>query len=253
MKRLRIIVLLVILFVCSNVNATNGPLKQNSIIECDGVYYGKHGTPAHWHKAEKKNDKWVSVGGEVELPPCYIKVPNVKEKVVFSKCSDGDTAWFKINGEEKKVRFLAIDTPEVGDNPEPFGKEASNYTCNTLKNAKEIYLEYDGASDKEDKYGRVLAFVYVDGKLLEQELIEKGLAKVAYIYGDYEHVDELRKQEEIAKENKVGIWSDINLADESSNTSDNTNENDDSDDNDIIKIIRFIIDIIKKIFALLFN
>lgn len=248
MKFVKTIVSLGILLSIINVNATNGPLKQNSIIECNGIYYGKHGTPSHWHVAEYKKDKWVSVGEVVDIPPCYIKVPNIKEKVLFSKCSDGDTASFIINGKEKKVRFLAINTPEIGDNIEPFGKEASEYTCNKIKNAKEIYLEYDGASDKEDKYGRVLAFVYVDGKLLEKELIQNGLAKVAYIYGDYEYVDELRKEEEIAKSKRIGIWQEeITLPDEE--TTPPTTE----EENSTLKIINFIIEIIKKIFALLFN
>ena len=256
MKRVKIVIFILLLFLFINVEASNGPLKQNSIIECNGMYYGKHGTPAHWHKAEKKNDRWISVGDEVSLPPCYIKVPNEKEKVLFSKCSDGDTAWFLVNGVEKKVRFLAIDTPETsGEKKDPLGKVASDYTCNALKNAKEIYLEYDGASDKEDKYGRLLAFIYVDGELLEKKLIQNGLAKVAYIYGDYEHVDELRKEEEIAKNNKVGMWSDNeNLPDVSDNSSNEENSDEvDEETSKLIEILNLIFEIIKKIFALLFN
>ena len=238
-----------ILMITINTYASSGPVKQNSIIECNGTYYGKHGTPAHWHKVEKKNDLWVSVGGEVEIPPCYIKIPNEKEKVTFYKCSDGDTARFIINDKETKVRFLAIDTPEIDKN-DPYAKAASDYTCNALKNAKEIYLEYDGSSDKEDKYGRVLAFVYVDNILLEKSLIENGLAKVAYIYGDYEHVEELREAENLAKEKGLGIWSDITLPDKGNTES----SDDDNDEKDIVlEIIKFIISVIKKIFALLFH
>ena len=250
MKKVKIYLLIIILVISFNVNATNGPVKQNSIIECNGTYYGKHGNPSHWHIVTKKNNKWVNVGEEVELPSCYIKVPNQNEKVILSKCSDGDTAWFIINGTNKKVRFLAIDTPEIGEKEESFGKEASEYTCNSLKNAKEIYLEYDGASDKEDKYGRILAFVYVDNELLEEKLIENGLAKVAYIYGDYEHVDELRIKEIEAKNKKIGIWSEINLADK---PIDNNEEQEDKEQNPVLEIINLIIEIIKKIIALLFK
>lgn len=254
MKRLKVIVFIFIIVLSINTYATNGPLKQNSIIECNGTYYGKHGTPAHWHVAEKKNDKWVNVGDEVDLPPCYIRIPNVKEKVEFYKCSDGDTARFIINGEEKKVRFLAINTPETGGDKgvEKYGKEASEYTCNSLKNAKEIYLEYDGASDKEDKYGRTLAFVYVDGVLLEKSLIERGLAKVDYIYGDYEHVDELREAEKIAKEKKIGVWEDeIELGDVAPPIE---KEEPEEEEEDILtQIINFIIYLLKKLFALIFN
>ena len=68
------------------------------------------------------------------------------EKALFSKCVDGDTAYFLVNENEIKVRFLAIDTPEsVSTNvsEQPFGKEASDYTCNKISNANEIILEYE--------------------------------------------------------------------------------------------------------------
>ena len=132
-----------------------------------------------------------------------------KEKVSFSSCVDGDTAKFILNKKEITVRFLAINTPETGTNEEPYGIEASEYTCKTLKNAKKIELEYDPKSDKKDKYDRYLAWVFVDGKLLEEELIKKGLASVAYVYDDYKYVDTLKKAEETAKKNKKGIHSDI--------------------------------------------
>ena len=96
----------------------------------------------------------------------------------------------------------------------------------------------------------MLAFVYVDNILLEKSLIENGLAKVAYIYGDYEHVEELREAENLAKEKGLGIWSDITLPDKGNTES----SDDDNDEKDIVlEIIKFIISVIKKIFALLFH
>ena len=248
MKRIKILFIFIILFVV-NTYATSGPIKQNSIIECNGKYYGSHGNPVHYHIVEKKDNTWVSVSKEVSIPSCYIKKVNEKEKVTLAKCSDGDTARFFINNDEKKVRFLAIDTPEIDKN-EPFSKEASDYTCNALKNAKEIYLEYDGNSDKEDKYGRVLAFVHIDGRLLQKELVEKGYAKVAYIYGDYSYVSELREIEETAKKEKIGIWQEENMGDK---VLDNEEEINDEKDNTIADIIDMIFTILKKLFDLLFN
>ena len=246
MKKNIIIVILLILFISFNVYGTSGSIKQNSIIECNGKYYGNHGNPTHWHEVVKKDDKWVISSGEVSIPSCYIKPINEMEKVTYSKCSDGDTAYFIIKGIDTKVRFLAIDTPETDKN-EPMSHEAKEYTCNALKNANEIYLEYDSNSDKEDKYGRTLAFVYVDGVLLEKTLIEQGLAKVAYIYGDYAHVDELRQIEELAKNNKIGIWSDVS-------TPDVKEEQEDSKEEDnVTKLLNFIIEILQKIFTLLFK
>ena len=248
MKKSRLIVFLLIMVTFLGVSASNGTIKQDSVIECNSVYYGNHGNPMHWHIVEKKDNKWVSVSKEVEIPSCYIKKANEMEKVEFSKCSDGDTAHFIIDGQEKKVRFLAIDTPELSSN-DKFSKEASEYTCNALKNANEIYLEYDGNSDKEDKYGRILAFVHVDGVLLEKSLVEKGLARVYYIYGDYAHVDELREIERDVKTKKIGIWSDNDI-----NTPDVSDNSGEKEENDVLKvIIDFIIELLKKIFTLLFK
>lgn len=257
MRNIRVILFFIILCFSFAIKATPGTIRQDSIIKCNDKYYGSHGNPSHWHIVEKKDGKWVSVSNEVEIPPCYIEPVNEKELVTFSKCVDGDTAKFMIKGEEKIVRFLAIDTPESvhpDKQVELFSKEASDYTCNAIKNANKIYLEYDGNSDKEDKYGRVLAFVYVDGVLLEEKIIENGLAKVAYIYGDYAHVNELREAENLAKSKKVGIWSDSIFPDvKDDENNDTLNDENDELKDIIIKIINFIIELIKKIFALLQN
>ena len=137
-----------------------------------------------------------------------INVFALKETVTLSKCVDGDTAKFLINGKIYKTRFLAIDTPETKHpkkKEEPFGREASTYTCKKLTTAKKIQLEYED-NNKEDKYGRLLAWVFVDGDLLQAELIEKGYAKVAYIYGDYKYTNLLKLEEKMARVNKRGVW-----------------------------------------------
>jgi len=145
------------------------------------------------------------------------------EIVTLEKCVDGDTARFKNqNGNILKVRFLAVDTPETvhpTKKVETFGKEASNYTCESLTNAKEIRLEYDNDSDKEDKYGRRLAWIFVDDILLQEKLIELGYAKVAYLYGDYEYTARLQEVEEKAKVNKIGVWSIEDTKEEKKSTS----------------------------------
>ena len=129
--------------------------------------------------------------------------------VKFKKCIDGDTALFTLNNEEIKVRFLAIDTPEtVHPNKEkdPIGVLASEYTCNKIKNANSLKLEYDKDSSKYDKYNRVLAWVWIDNYLLQEELINLGYAKLDYLYGDYKYIDRLFKLEDLSKEKKLGIW-----------------------------------------------
>lgn len=139
-----------------------------------------------------------------------INIVNAEEiNVKFSRCIDGDTAAFYYNNKEITVRMLAIDTPETNHptkGKEPYGEEASNYTCYKLMKAKKIKLEYDDNSDKFDKYNRHLAWVFVDNSLLQQDLIKKGYAKVDYVYGDYKYLNILKEEEKNAKLNQIGIW-----------------------------------------------
>ena len=129
-----------------------------------------------------------------------------KEEVTLNKCVDGDTAWFNLNDEIIKTRFLAINTPESTNKIEEYGKEASEFTCNLLENATKIEIEYDENSDKFDKYDRHLVWIFVDNELLQQKIVENGLANIEYIYGDYKYLDILNESLKIAKHNKVNMW-----------------------------------------------
>ena len=141
-------------------------------------------------------------------------------KASLKTCIDGDTVVLVSKKKEIKVRFLAIDTPELSsDNEEEkyYANKAKEFTCNKLKNASNIEIEYDEKSNKTDKYGRELVWIFYDNKLLQNELIKKCYAKRDYVYGDYEYLDKREKSEEKAKEKKVGIYGSNNtkFADES--------------------------------------
>ena len=131
--------------------------------------------------------------------------------VEFSKCVDGDTAYFHVDGVEKKFRFLGVDTPETvhpTKGEEIGGKSASEFTCNELMNASVIEVMYDPSSDKKDKYDRELVWVYVDNVLLQKKLVREGYAEVAYVYGDYLNVMDLCKEQKKAIRDDLGIWYD---------------------------------------------
>lgn len=154
---------------------------------------------------------------------CPVFAANSKFKVKLDKCVDGDTAKFIINDEVKTVRFLSVDTPEIkhgSNDAEAYGEEAKEYTCNALKSAKSIKLQYDPKSDKTDKYDRVLAWVFVDDELLQEKLIREGLAEVKYVNGDYLYVSDLKLLQMSAQDSKKGIWSIVSGASESISNSD---------------------------------
>lgn len=124
------------------------------------------------------------------------------------RCVDGDT--FKMDGET--IRLLAIDTPETvkPNTPvEPYGKEASDTTCNLLKNANDIKLTQD-KGNTVDKYGRTLAWVYIDDIFLQEHLVDLGYAEIKYVNKKTVDKSLLRKLEikqKDAQQNERGIWS----------------------------------------------
>ncbi|MDQ6599214.1 thermonuclease [Bacillus salipaludis] len=130
---------------------------------------------------------------------------------------DGDTVVIKLNGREEKVRMLCVDTPETHHprlGVQPFGPEASAYTKKILPVGKKVQIE-TGIGDGRDKYGRLLAYIYVDGKMFNEMLLEKGLARVAYIYApNTKYVDQFYAIQKKAQKKGIGIWSIENYAEE---------------------------------------
>jgi micrococcal nuclease len=124
-------------------------------------------------------------------------------EVVFLYAKDGDSAVFRKGQEEIEVRFLSIDCPEY---EEELGKKAKEFTEEILKEGKKIRLVPEERSSEKDRYGRYLFWVYADGELLQEKLLEEGLAKIEYVYGDYDLLDVLEKAERQARENRKGIW-----------------------------------------------
>ncbi|SHS11993.1 SPBc2 prophage-derived endonuclease yokF precursor [Mycobacteroides abscessus subsp. abscessus] len=123
----------------------------------------------------------------------------------LEKCTDGDTATFSINGTSYKTRFLYIDTPESTNQQEPYGKEASDFSCSVLQNGQ-ITIETDGPS-LFDKYHRLLAWVFVDGKLHQEEITKAGLVEDFYDYGTYKYETRIEAAMLEAKAGGVGLYS----------------------------------------------
>lgn len=129
---------------------------------------------------------------------------------------DGDTIKVQFaDGQKETIRLLLVDTPETKhpDKPvQPFGPEASAFAKDTLL-GKNIEVELDVS--ERDKYGRLLAYIWIDGKMFNEMLLENGLARVAYVYPpNVKYVDQFRIIQSVAQENEIGIWSIENYAKE---------------------------------------
>ncbi|PIC62823.1 hypothetical protein CSV79_15135 [Sporosarcina sp. P13] len=134
--------------------------------------------------------------------------------VTLVKIIDGDTIKIMYNGKEQNVRYLLIDTPETNHprlGKQPFGDEAKQRNIELIHSGK-LEIEFD-IGQRYDKYDRLLAYIYVDGKSVQETLLEEGLARVAYVYPpNTRYLDPYEKAQEKAKEQKLGIWSIENYA-----------------------------------------
>ncbi|HWO98229.1 MAG TPA: thermonuclease family protein [Bacillus sp. (in: firmicutes)] len=137
------------------------------------------------------------------------RIPAVVERVV-----DGDTLKVNVNGKSETVRLLLVDTPESvhpSKPVQPYALEASNFLKEQLPPGKEVELELDVG--ERDKYRRLLAYVWIDGTMLNEQLLEKGYARVAYVFEpNTKYVDRFKEVQEKAQEQEVNIWSLENYA-----------------------------------------
>ena len=92
---------------------------------------------------------------------------------------DGDTIVIRYSGKYEKVRLLCVNTPESVHPDQkqniPMGKVASNYTLKKLT-GKYVNLEFE-IKKLRGYYGRLLAYVFVDGKNLNLDLVRQGLSR----------------------------------------------------------------------------
>ena len=137
---------------------------------------------------------------------------------VVVRAVDGDTAVVRVDGQEKRVRFLGVDTPETVHPNKPvqfYGKEASNFTKESL-NGRKVWLEYD--ENPQDRYGRHLAYIWLKNpntinestireNMFNAKLLLGGYAKVMIIKPNRRYESEFRKFQDEASRARLGVWS----------------------------------------------
>ncbi|MCK5449354.1 thermonuclease family protein [Candidatus Pacearchaeota archaeon] len=113
---------------------------------------------------------------------------------IVTRIIDGDTIEL-INGQ--KIRLKGINTPEKSM---PFSQEATEFLEQLILN-QSIKIESHGT----DKYGRILAYIFLEEKNINKELLGEGLATL-YYYEKDKYYDELKNTEEFARLNQKGLW-----------------------------------------------
>jgi len=132
--------------------------------------------------------------------------------VYVSRVVDGDTIVVEINDppegfkKKERVRFLGVDTPETVHPFKPvekFGKEASELTKSVLQE-KWVYLAFD--RNLRDRYGRLLAYIYLsDGLCYNAMQLKYGYAYV-YTRFPFQFREEFKNHEAEARIKKIGLW-----------------------------------------------
>jgi endonuclease YncB( thermonuclease family) len=117
---------------------------------------------------------------------------------------DGDTLDVRlVSGKRERIRLIGIDTPERGV---CYAAKATT-RVRELAMSKPVVLRGDRTQDTRDRYGRLLAYVWIPGgKDLGYQLVAGGFAKV-YVYRDaFERLSAYRNAEVAAKGATAGQW-----------------------------------------------
>ncbi len=123
--------------------------------------------------------------------------------------NDGDTI---VLSDGRAIRYIGIDAPEVEHNgrqkkikkAEAYGDEAKAFN-KSLVNLKQVRLEFD--SQKYDRYGRTLAYVYLkDNTFVNKEIVRKGYAYCMLSKPNTRNSEMFLKVQQDAMTAKIGMW-----------------------------------------------
>jgi micrococcal nuclease len=119
---------------------------------------------------------------------------------------DGDTIEARIGGQLEDVRYIGIDTPETvkpGTPVQCFGHRASNFDRHLVEH-RQVRLVF--GVERRDVYGRLLAYVYIQHRFVNAELVRRGLARTLAIPPNTLHRTLFRRLELRAARRGRGLW-----------------------------------------------
>ncbi len=148
-----------------------------------------------------------------QIPLTMTEQPKINESKSLYKVvsvTDGDTIKIEINKKIENVRLLGIDSPETYKKQQCFGKEATTYLINLLKD-KFVRLEKDSIQPDKDRFGRLLRYIYLeDGTLINEEMVRNGYA-FAYTKYNSDKLKDFIKLEKQSKNEKLGLWNSCSI------------------------------------------
>lgn len=138
---------------------------------------------------------------ETVQPSDNISAVPEREIAFVMRVIDGDTIEIILDGEPYNLRYIGIDSPEMG---RPFSEEAMEANQNLVEN-QIVELERDVTDT--DQHGRLLRYVYLDdGLFVNAELVRLGVAVALAYPPDTKHQELINTKEQEAKEARAGLW-----------------------------------------------
>lgn len=156
--------------------------------------------------AEKESEKEAADTDE--------ELPTLTETLPVVSVVDGDTIKVSINGKTESVRLIGVDTPETvhpTKGVQPYGPEASAYTKQRLT-GQQVRLEFD--AEQRDKYGRLLAYVWLGDEMFNATLLREGYAQLMTVPPNVKYVDQFTALQQEAREAGRGLWADAAATEE---------------------------------------
>lgn len=102
------------------------------------------------------------------------------ELVFVERIIDGDT----VVAGNQTIRLLGMNSPERG---EKYYSEAKEFLEEEILN-KKVQLKF--GKDREDRYGRTLAYIFLNNKNVNLKLVESGLANYYFPSGKDQYYDD---------------------------------------------------------------
>ena len=135
-------------------------------------------------------------------PAAASGIPSDATEAVVEYVHDGDTLFLE---DGRKVRMLGINTPEIGENLECYGDEATAVLRGLLPEGSHVWVQQD--VEPLDQYGRSLLFVWTSaGELVNYSLVQGGYAEAVFIGQNTRWDNEFEGVEEAAQDAGAGIW-----------------------------------------------
>lgn len=146
--------------------------------------------------------------GVTATPPTVaVMAPDDAVSGTVERVVDGDTVIVGVAGERERVRLLRIDTPEAargGDPAECLADAATAALTELLPAGAEVELATD--VEVRDRYGRLLAHLWVDDTWVNGAMLEAGYADVITFPPNVAHDDEVRAAVQRARDAEAGLW-----------------------------------------------